>query len=119
MSEDEQTPSVDSSSEQSIVIASLGCFISLAAFYWITRPLVLRLQVWWAELLIYSIVPILVTFTLLYRSCWHGELSGWARTCCVLALCCITLTIELIIIGIMLCIAVFCVNALSVTRDPG
>jgi hypothetical protein len=66
-----------------------------------------------------SIVPISVTFILLYRSCWHSELSGWARTCCVLALSCITLAIELIVIGIMLCIAVFCVNALSVTRDPG
>jgi hypothetical protein len=113
MNEDEQTPSLDPSSEQSMVIVSLGCFISLTGFYWITRPLVLRLQIWWAELLIYSIVPISVTFILLYRSCWHSELLGWARTSCVLALSCIILAIELIIIGIIICIIIFCVNAVS------
>ena len=118
MNEDEQTPSVDSS-EQSIVIVWLGCFISLTAFYWITRPLVSRLQVWWAELLIYSIVPISVTFILLYRICWRKELSGWARTCCVLALSCIILAVELIFIGIMLCIIMFGVGAFSNGSGPG
>jgi hypothetical protein len=119
MNEDEQTPSVDSSSKQSMVIVWLGCFISLTGFYWITRPLMLRLQIWWAELLIYSIVPISVTFILLYRSCWHSELSGWARTYYVLALSCVILAVELIFIGIMLCMIVFGVGAFSNGSGPG
>jgi len=67
-------------------VCSLVCFVSLALFYLAARPVVSRLHVWWAELLIYALVPTLVTFIILYRSGWHRELTGAVRTFCVMLL---------------------------------
>jgi hypothetical protein len=63
-----------------IGIALFVCFVSLAFIYLTARPAVSRLQVWWAELLVYALIPILVTFIILDRSCWHREMARVART---------------------------------------
>ena len=67
------------------------CFVSLALFYLAARPAVSRMHVWWAELLIYALVPTIVTFVTLYRSGWHREITGAARTFSVIFLSCIIL----------------------------
>jgi hypothetical protein len=119
MDDNEQTPEVQSPSQQAIVIASIACFVSLLFFYWVARHAVELLEVRWIEWLFYSIVPISVTFIILYRSCWHPEITGAARTCSLLLLSCIILGGVLVASGFMFCISLFCVNALSVTTDPG
>jgi hypothetical protein len=119
MDDSELKPEVPSSSEQAVVIASIACFASWIAFYLAAKPVVELLQVRWAEILVYLIIPISVTFIILYRSCWHPEITGAARTCSLLLLSCIILVGTLVASGFMLCMAAFCVNALSVTRDPG
>ena len=63
-----------------ILASSIVCFIALVFNYWITRRAVSRLEVWWAELLVYALVPLFVTFVVLYRSSWHPHLAGAART---------------------------------------
>jgi hypothetical protein len=105
MDDNEQTPEVQSPLQRVIVIASIACFASLMFFYWVGKPAIELLEVRWIELLVYSVIPISVTFTILYRSCWHREITGAARTCCLLLLSGIILGGELIAIGIMLCLA--------------
>ena len=120
MDDNEQTPEVQSPSQRAIVIASIACFISLIIFYWVARHAVELLEVRWIEWLVYAIIPISVTFIILYRSCWHREITGAARTCSLLLISCIILGGDLIAVGAMLCMAVsficmiaFCVNGVS------
>ena len=58
---------------------------------WVARPMVEKLEVDWAVLLIDMLVPISVTFVSLYRSCWHPEITGAARTVSLLLLSCLNL----------------------------
>src|SRR5471030_986305 len=75
-----------------ISVASLACFFSLLGIYLITRPAVTLLgKIWWAELLVYAIIliiPLSLTFIILYRSEWHPKITGAARTCSLLLLSC-------------------------------
>ena len=113
MNDNEQTPEDQSPLQRVIVAASIACFASLMLFYWVGKPAIELLEVRWIELLVYSVIPISVTFTILYRSCWHREITGAARTCCLLLLSGIILGGELIAIGIMLCLAMFWLNAMQ------
>jgi uncharacterized RDD family membrane protein YckC len=120
MDENEQTPEVQSPLQRDILIASIASLVSLAIIYFAARPVVSLLQVWWMELLVYAIIPISVAFILLYRSCWHREITGAARTCSLLVISCIILGGDLIAIGALFCMALsffcmiaFCVNGVS------
>jgi hypothetical protein len=113
MDDNESTPEDQSPSQRAVVIASLASFASLMFFYWVASPAVALLEIRWAELLVYAIIPISATFTILYRSCWHPEITGAARTCSLLLLSSIILGSELIAIGFMFCMAMFCLNAIQ------
>jgi hypothetical protein len=119
MDDNKQTPEVQSPSQRAIVIASIACFISLTIIYWVARPAVELLHVRWAEWLVYAIISISVTFIILYRSCWHPEITGATRTCSLLLLSCIILVGVFIAIGVMLCMILFCVGAVSNGSGPG
>ena len=119
MDDNEQMPEVQSPSKQAIIVASIACFVSLTLFYSIARPAVELLEVGWIEFLAYAIIPTSVTFIILYRSCWHEEITGVARTCSLFLLSCIILSGVLIIIGILLCLIPVLITAFSVTDDPG
>jgi hypothetical protein len=67
----------------------------------------------WAKFLVYAIVQISVTFIILYRSCWHSEITGAARTFVLFLLSWIILVGVSLAIGVMLCLAWFCLNAVS------
>jgi len=58
---------------------------------WVARPMVEKLEVDWAVLLVDTLVTIAVTFVSLYRSCWHPEITGAARTISLLLLSCLIL----------------------------
>jgi hypothetical protein len=60
--------------------SSLVCFVSFVFMNWVAKPAVKLLEVDWAELLVDTIISISVTFVTLYRSCWHREITGAART---------------------------------------
>ena|ERR1039457_5281358 len=120
MNENEQTTEVQSPLRRDIVIASIASLVSLIIFFCAARPAVSKLQDWWAELLVYALIPISVAFVILYRSCWHREITGAARTCSLLLISCMILGGDLIAVGAVLCLAVslicmiaFCVSGVS------
>lgn len=107
--ENEQTPKVGFPFQRVVVIASVACFVSLMFLYCAARPAMSPFHVWWVESLACATIPIAVTCLVLYRSGWHREVAGVARACSVLRLSCFILGGELLAVGIMLCVAVFCI----------
>jgi hypothetical protein len=105
MNENEQIPVVQSLLQRPIVVASVTSLVSLVFFYWVARRAVSQLEVWWVEFLAYAIIPMAVAFIILYRSCWHREITGAARTCSLLVLSGVIFGGDLIAIGAVLCLA--------------
>lgn len=104
--ESEQEPRVHSPFERVVIVASIACFVSLLFLYCLARPAVSQFHVWWV---VYAIIPISVTYLVLYGSGWHREIAGAARACSALRLSCFILGGELLAVGIVLCVAVFCI----------
>jgi hypothetical protein len=66
---------------QSPIRASAAAsLVSFLFIFWIDGRVVSLLGVWWAEFLVFSFVPLLLAFVILYRSSWHRELAVPART---------------------------------------
>ena len=82
--------------------ASFACLVCLAFIYWLTRPAVMRLGIWWEELVVYALVPVSVTFVILYRSQWHRELARAARASWLVLLSCVIFCSDLLIIGLFI-----------------
>jgi hypothetical protein len=89
-------------------VSSFACFVSMVFVYWVDWPAISLLQVWWAELLVYALIPILVTFIILNRSCWHREIAGAARTLSLILLSCI------IFVGDLMAVVIFIILAFLV-----
>jgi hypothetical protein len=66
-------------SQPPIGIAAFACMVCLGVVYLAARPVVSWLHIWWAGVLIYSVIPISVAFIILYRSSWHHELPSVKR----------------------------------------
>lgn len=94
MNPDEQS----AENQPPVGLASLACLACLAIIYLAARPFVVRLDVWWAEWLVYSLVPIAVTFVILYRSCWHRERAAVARTLSLFFFSCYIFGMDLLLI---------------------
>jgi hypothetical protein len=86
-------------------LSAFVCFVALAFIYWVARPAVKLLEVGWAELLVYAIIPISVTFITLYRSCWHREVTGAARTLSLIFLSCLIFGGVLVAVVIIIILA--------------
>jgi hypothetical protein len=110
---------VQSPIQRIFVIASIGCFASLLIVYWIARPAVELLEDVWIETLVYAIVPLCMTFVVLYHSCWHPEIAGAARTGILLFVSLVILFGVLFAIGVGLCMIWFCINAVTGGPGPG
>src|SRR5690348_16386638 len=106
MLEDQQKPEEQHPVRRVMASAATVCFITAIGFYLLAGWEVSRLQVWWAELLVYAIAPTAVTFIVLYRSGWHREITGAARTGSVLLLSCAILGGEMIAVVVMFVLAV-------------
>ena len=113
MHDQEPAPAVRPALLQAVVNAAVACFLALLFCYWAARPVVDQLEVRWARWLAYAIIPMAITFTMLYRSCWHREITGAARTLSLLLLCGLILGGELIAIAVMLCLLLFGMNAIT------
>jgi ABC-type iron transport system FetAB permease component len=96
-----------------IGVASFVCFVSLILIYWVARPVVELFNSWWAELLVYGIIPTLAAFVILYRSSWHREMTGAARTGSLLLLSCVILGCSLIVIGASVFVVLICGDAIQ------
>ncbi len=87
--------------------ASVVCFVALALVYWAARPVVERLGVWWAKGLVYAIIPVTVTFVILYRSGWRRETPGRARIGSLLLLACVIFGGVMLAVCVMVSLAWF------------
>ena len=108
MNSNEPDPEEPSPLQRVFATASIVCFASLMIFYWVARPVIELLEVRWIECMVYSTIPITVTFIILYRSCWHQEIIGAARTCALLLLSGVVLGGVVSVMGIMLLVLMFC-----------
>ncbi len=113
MSTDERLPEVQSPVQRVVVLSVLACFGSLMFIYLAARHVVELFEALWAEWLVYSSIPMAVTFVILYRSCWHREITGLARTSALLLISCLILAGVILAVGFLLCITWFCCNAVS------
>jgi hypothetical protein len=113
MDDNEQSPEVQSPSQQIIGVASFACMVALTFFYWYAGPAVKALDLWWAKLLVYALIPILVTFIILYRSGWHQEIAGPIRTCSLLLLSCVILVGVYFVIGAMLAVGWYFLSSIT------
>jgi len=72
-------------SQRIIVTTGIASFLILVLEYSTIRTMVARIGVWWAEGLVYAVIPAAITFLILQRSCWHREVSPARRTCSLVA----------------------------------
>jgi hypothetical protein len=110
MDENGQTLKVRSPLTRELLIASLACLVALMLCYGAFSKVVSELQVWWVELLVYAAVPVFLTFFLLYRSCWHPEITGAPRTCSLLLLSCAILAGDIFTVGAVIFLAIVIVG---------
>jgi hypothetical protein len=104
---DETPAEIQSPLQRTMATASVVCFVALAFVYWAARPVVERLGVWWAEGLVYAIIPITVTFVILYRSGWRRETTGRARIGSLLLLASVIFGGVLLAVCVMVSLAWF------------
>jgi hypothetical protein len=89
MSQIEQPTDVQSPAQRAGILAALACLVCSTLLVWVARPAVELLPVWWMELLVYVLVPIALTFTLLYASSIHREMRRLARTAFLFLVSCL------------------------------
>jgi len=104
---DEPTSEAQSPLQRAVAFACIACFAALTFIYWAARPLVARLGVWWAEVLVYAIIPVTVAFVILYRSCWQREMAGRRRVFSVLLVSCAIFAGVLLAMGVLISLAWF------------
>jgi len=81
--------------------------VSFVLVYWFDRPVVSLLRIWWAELLAFAIIPILLAFVVLYRSSWHQDMRRALRTVLVAAMSCTIFGLVIIIAAVAMFVISF------------
>ena len=113
VNDNHQLMQVEFPSKRATVVASLICFFVLIGSYWLESPLVAMVEERWARFLVYAILPVAITFIVLYRGGWHSEITGLARTCVLVVVSWVILAGVVLVVGIMVCLEWFCLNAVS------
>jgi hypothetical protein len=80
MNQTEQPVEVQSPAQRAEISAALACAASVVYLFSVGGPAVEWFQVRWAGLLFCTLLPIALTFTILYGSCLHREMRRAART---------------------------------------
>jgi len=88
-----------------ILASSVACFIAWVSSCCVSRYAVAPLHIWWAGLMLEALVPILLTFAILYRSSWHPQTTGPARTLVLTLLSCAIFGAVLFAAGIAIILA--------------
>jgi hypothetical protein len=81
--------------------AAVTSLVSFIFFCWLDHRAMSSLRIWWAELLVYAFVPILLAFIILYRSSWHREFGAWARALVTALVSCVIFCGVMIAFGIL------------------
>lgn len=85
-----------------IGIAGISCFGCLPVVYLATRPFIGFLDKWGIQWLLYTSIPILIAFIVLYRSSWHRELPTVTRILSMLLSAVIIFTVALLFVGLLM-----------------
>ena len=87
------------------LMAGLACLMCLPIVYLATRPVVWWLHVSWVQwplLMLFTIVPLSVTFAILYGSAWHSEWPRIRRIASVAVSSCVIFGIDLFLIILLI-----------------
>jgi hypothetical protein len=88
------------------LIAGLGCLFCLPVIYLTTRPLFWLLHharwVVWPFFTLWTLVPIMVAFVVLYRSAWHREWPRSRRIFSMIFSSCIIFGVDLVVVVMLL-----------------
>jgi hypothetical protein len=103
----EQPAERQSPAQRTGIIAVFACLASTVCLLSVAKPAVEWLRVWWAELLAYTLLPMALTFTILYRGCIHPEMRKAMRALFLL------LISLLIFGGVCLALGAFALVALA------
>jgi len=85
--------------------AALGCIACFLLVAIAARPLIERLQVDWAELIIFALGPILTALTILYACHARYELSGLKRLSCLFLASCVIFAAVVFVLFAAVCAA--------------
>jgi hypothetical protein len=80
MNPTERATEVQSPAQRAGIIAALACLACVIYLFAVGAPAMEVLQMRWAGLLVCTLFPMTLTFTILYGSCIHREMSRAART---------------------------------------
>lgn len=89
------------------LMAGLACLMCLPIIYLATRPVIWWLHVSWIEwplLALFTVLPLAVTFIILYLSTWHQEWPKIRRIASVALSSCVIFGVDLFLV-ILLVIA--------------
>ena len=103
-----------------ILIAGLACLFSLPIIYFATRPLIWVVHAAWMQwlfALLFTLLPMSMAFTVLYRSVWHREWHGLKRILSLILMSGMIFCAALFIIAVMLGIG--CLNTGMNRVGPG
>lgn len=82
--------------------AGLACLASWAAIYFVTRPVIWLDHlpgIAWLLMALFTVLPLMVVFFILYCSAWHREFSTVRRIVSLAVSSCIVLGADLLILG--------------------
>ena len=99
--------------------AYLAGLASLVFVYFVSKDVIARLQVWWAELLVYALISVPVIFVILYRSNWHREWTGAVRTLSLIGISCVVFGSVLLSLGVLAIVGFAFVLGLHHDVGPG
>jgi len=90
-----------------LVASAMAALVSFVLVYWLDRPVVSLLRLWWAELLAFAVIPILLAFVVLYRSSWHQDMRRAVRAVLVAAMSCTIFGVVVIIAAMAMVVISF------------
>jgi hypothetical protein len=82
--------------------AGLGCLLCVPIIYMATRPVIWLLHSQWTVwplMSLFVLVPLSVTFIILYRSGWHEEQPRYWRIVSTLFSSCVIFGVDLLAVG--------------------
>ncbi|HYA79027.1 MAG TPA: hypothetical protein VED19_00795 [Candidatus Nitrosopolaris sp.] len=103
----EPSTEVQSPAQRAVVIATFACLACSAYLFWVISPAVESLGAWWAEWLVYTLLPIVLTFTILHGSDFHREMAEAARMSFLFLISCLIFSGTFFFMGVL----VFCACA--------
>ena len=107
MDQTESSTEVQSPISLGGIIAPFACLACLAYLFCVVSPAVEMLGVGWAEMLVYTLIPIALTFTILHGSDIHREMTRTGRAAFLFLVSCLIFGGTFLFMGVL----VFCACA--------